>query len=209
MHVREGTADHNNVVSCMDEDEYALRDISLGAGVAVDVGAHIGGVTLALALDNPDARVIAVEPLSANVEVLRQNLADNDVTNVTVLHAAATEPGKKKATVRWNFGPDEASQHHRFIGNAQVISVGKGEEETVDAVDLPGLLKLAGGHIDFMKLDCEGGEYALFAKGASGVGEIRGEYHDGWQALSDLLEPTHVLTRTGTDHFGGFRAVPR
>jgi tRNA G46 methylase TrmB len=79
LYVREGTADHNNVYSCLNEDEYRLTDLDLGEGVALDIGAHIGGVTIALALDNPQAHIIAVEALGANVEVLRANVETNGV----------------------------------------------------------------------------------------------------------------------------------
>ena len=46
---REDTNDYNALRSCLDEDEYRLAELTL-TGTALDVGAHIGGVTVALAL---------------------------------------------------------------------------------------------------------------------------------------------------------------
>lgn len=212
MDWREGTADFNNLRSCMDEDEYALRDVEF-TGTAVDVGAHIGGVTVSLALDHPDCRVIAVEALSENVTVLERNIEQNDLHNVTVLHRAAAEPGRKKATVEWDFQGGESGTHHRYIGNAFLPADAKrdAKSESVACIDLAALVELAGGRIDFMKIDAEGAEYPLFASPAvKDVGEIRGEFHAGWQPLVTLLEATHVMhLLSGTDQFGGFKAVPR
>lgn len=212
MEWRVGTNDHNTLFSCMTEDEYRLAELTFGPdAVAVDVGAYIGGVTVSLARDNGGLRVIAVEPVTANVALLQDNLARNNLADqVLVLHAAAGRPGQTKARVLWAFGDDEAGRHHRYVGNSSIAAhQAIHEEEDVEAIDLEGLVALAGGHVDFMKVDCEGGEYALFAGGAEGVGHIVGEYHDGAQRLVDLLDATHVVTIQGTDHFGAFRADPR
>lgn len=205
---RTGTADWNNVYSCSTEDEYNLRSLDLGDGTAIDIGAHIGGVTVGLALDNPRARIIAVECLSANVDLLRENIERNGLTNVTVLHAIASDKGGEQGTVRWNFDSDDAGQHHRFIANAQGFDKANAQVETVDTVSLA---DLAGGEVAFIKIDCEGGEYAFLRGPAlAHVAEIRGEYHMGFDALAEQLTDTHVVTLTsGTESFGGFRAVRR
>lgn len=208
--VRDGTCDHNNVWSCVAENEYGLPSVT---GTAVDIGAHIGGVTVCLAKDNPDLKVIAVEALSENVAVLRENVERNGLTNVTILHRAAAEPGRKRAKVEWNFRGNESGDHHRYIGNAVLPpdATRDSDSEMVQCIDLAELVKLAGGRIDFMKIDAEGAEYPLFASSAvMDVGEIRGEFHAGWQRLVDLLGGTHTMhLLSGTEHFGGFRAVPK
>lgn len=213
MDWREGTADFNNLRSCMDEDEYALRDVEF-SGTAVDVGAHIGGVTVSLALDHPQCRVIAVEALSENVTVLERNVEQNGLGNVTVLHRAAAEPGRKRAKVEWNFRGNESGDHHRYIGNAVLPpdATRDSDSEMVQCIDLTALVAMAGGRIDFMKIDAEGAEYPLFADQSAlyNLGEIRGEFHAGWAPLVALLERTHIVhLLSGTDHFGGFKAVPR
>lgn len=210
MLVRPETADHNNLYSCLTEDEYGLRGISLGAGIALDVGAHIGGVTVGMAMDNPEARVIAVEALSANVELLAQNVERNHCRNVTVMHAAAAAPGTKTATVQWDFDGSESGRHHRFIGNAQNIGAKGGSEEKVRAVSL-GEIVAEHGPIDFMKIDIEGGEYAfLDTPAVKDVDQIVGEHHDGIARIHAMLDATHDVTVTsGNDQFGGFRARRR
>lgn len=209
--VREDTCDHNNVWSACQEDEYGLADVDLGDGWALDIGAHIGGVTIPLALDNPRAHIIAVEGLSENVALLRENVAAAQVTDrVTILHAIAHRPGVRSGVMRWNFGGGEAASHHRYIGNATNIPVESQEEETVPAVSLADVLALAGGTIAFCKIDCEGGEYDFLDDpyAVPGVREYRGEFHDGYQRISEMLGDSHAVRLTsGTDAFGGFVAV--
>jgi FkbM family methyltransferase len=206
MSLRPGTNDHNTIASCMTSDEYRLASLP-SVGVAVDVGAYTGGVTVALAMLG--WRVIAVEALSENVVLLRENVERNvkEPGSVTILHSAAAKSGKKSAAVHWNFSGDESGQHHRFVGNAQWLGVTGGEMETVPTVTLAKLVEIAGGHIDFLKADCEGCEYGLFDSPAlEDVTLIHGEYHSGAQRLQDLLSPTHDVTIEGSEHFGAFTA---
>jgi FkbM family methyltransferase len=67
-----------------------LREHGVGAGsVVFDLGAHQGLVAMLLArLVGEAGRVIAVEPGRHNVDVLRRNLALNDVRNVEAVKAA-------------------------------------------------------------------------------------------------------------------------
>ncbi len=212
MLVREGTSDYNSARSCLNDDEYDLSSINLANGIGLDVGAHIGGVTIALALDNPEARVIAVEALGANVDVLRANVAANGVGDrVTVIHSAASSPKRKTARVRWNFDGGESGRHHRFIGNAQWQGDdGKpdaGEAEDVDVWSLNDL----GSDVAFMKIDCELCEYDVFLSPAvKRIAEIRGEFHAGLERIVALLDATHVVTQTGGyEGTGAFTAIRR
>lgn len=73
----------------------------LRPGVVVwDVGANVGFYTvIAARAVGAVGRVVAFEPLPANVAALRHNLALNDLTNVTVLAcAAAAESGELTLT---------------------------------------------------------------------------------------------------------------
>jgi FkbM family methyltransferase len=211
MTIRTGTNDYNTLASCMNDDEYRLQDLN-GGGVAVDIGAYIGGVTVALAVMG-GWRVIAVEALSENVAVLRENVERNvkDPANVTILHNAGAKTNGKTADVQWNFTAGESGLHHRFIGNAQLIDAQGGETETVPTISLAALVEMAGGHIDFLKIDCEGCEYGVLSDSAalSHVGTIHGEYHAGADRLRDLLEPTHVVNINGQENLGGFTATLR
>ncbi len=218
--VRDGSSDHNTVWSCVQEDEYHLRGLAL-EGVALDAGAHIGGVSVALALDHPGLRVVAIEPVPPNVALLRANLARNGVADrVTVVAGAVAAPGMHRAIVAWDFAGGVSAEHHRFIGNVRHIPYERCEQLEVGAWDMRRLVALAGGAIAFAKIDCEGGEWGLLAsRSVAAVTRMAGEIHpsplpDGTVGRRDLLiallGPTHVLTFAGPEAGPeGFTAVRR
>ena len=166
MEVRPGTNDHNVCHSILTEDEYRINDLTPMSGLALDVGAHIGAATVALCALNPDLRVVAVEALPANVELLRLNTAPY-AERVTIIEAAAgTNP-----VVRW----DGADQTHRFIGNMN----GDGSSYSGDTVSLSQIVDEYG-PIRFLKIDCEGCEDTFLDDPAIGqVERIHGEWHNG------------------------------
>lgn len=183
MYVREDTIDYDICASSMLEDEYGLADISV-SGHALDIGAHIGAVTVALALDNPDLRVTAVEVVPENVEVLRQNIERNGIGDrVTVVEAAAGGPDEASRTcyMRHRSYPsatDEYVAKSRYIAN----SFWSPENGTPDAeaVEIPvvSLSDLASDGVSFIKIDCEGAEWEFFRDPAlANVTLVTGEYH--------------------------------
>lgn len=183
-------------------DEYAFATRQVG-GLMVDVGAHIGTASIAVLLDNPGARAIAVEPLPENVAMIRDNAARNGVSDrLTVIEAAVGDG----APLAIRYGPDV----HRYIGD---IRGADGETITVATVTLADLL--ADGDIDLLKTDCEGGEWDLFGRASTEdlarVTEIVGEYHtQGPEHLAALLSETHdVVSVPAGDGTGSFRAVAR
>jgi FkbM family methyltransferase len=58
-------------------------------GVYLDVGANIGAIALPVARQRPDVRVICVEADPGIATVLRRNVADNALPNVTVAECLA------------------------------------------------------------------------------------------------------------------------
>lgn len=214
--IREGTSDWNTVNSVMTNDEYGLRDLYL-SGLALDVGAHIGVVSIALALDNPALHVTAIEALSENAELARRNAELSDVADrVTVLHAAAAAPGVETAEVDWRGQGNETREHHAFIGNSDLVyrdGQSNHETETVTCVDLGFFAGPTS--VSFMKIDCEGCEWGFLASPAVAyVERITGEWHQaGGHVQEDivaLLSETHDVTTSGpVEGPGGFVAVRR
>ena len=203
LNYRQDTNDWNTLSSCLNEDEYGLRDLHL-EGRALDIGAHIGGVTIALALDNPELHVIAVEAVPPNAQLLTANVERAGVADrVTVVHAAA---GKgDSATVNWAFAGNEVADHHAFIGNAQMPEavLTPHEQTELDVVTLAGLVK-AHGPISFVKIDCEGCEYDTLRSIPDCITRIRGEEHYG-----PLDLPDYEVTYTQDNAPRGFEAVRR
>lgn len=209
---REGTSDWNTLTSCMTEDEYALRGLWV-AGWALDIGAHIGGVAIALALDNPDLRVMAIEPVPPNVQLLRTNVALNQLTErVIVIDGAAAGPDDVALDIGWGYRGTEVAEHHAYIGNA-TLTVGADHETTsCVAYSLPALIDMCGRPISFAKIDCEGCEARFLASPA--VRDVTwwcGEWHPPHideAGIHALLDATHEVTTWGPGP-GGFRAIRR
>jgi FkbM family methyltransferase len=222
---RTDTSDWNTLYSALNEDEYGLRPLTL-TGLALDIGAHIGAVTLGLALDNPDLRVIAVEPVPDNARLLRENVVLNGLKDrVTVIEGAA---GRGEVTVWYGYRGSETAEHHAFIGNSSLAYDHGGENEH-DEISywgwtLSALLDLG---VDFayiapdaaslalVKIDNEGGEYDFLADPAvSRCERIVGEWHNVrghvQTDIASLLGATHVVTFSGpVGGPGGFLAVRR
>ena len=211
MEVRPGTSDWNTVNACAGaNDEY---DIPEGVtGWALDVGAHIGAWAVPFAIDNPGVSVLCVEALPENVEVLKRNIARNELTGRVWVALGAAGDG----SVVEIFYP--ADEQHRFIGNADhpgapTASTGPRESLTLEALhvmaaSLPG--DTTASRFSYMKIDCEACEYPVFAGGADLVGTIVGEHHRGIEGIVRALIDTHdVSLMGGTEAFGQFRAVRR
>lgn len=202
---RPQTSDWNTLSAILTHDEYGMPKGK--TGVFLDVGAHIGGWAVGVALDNPAATVIAIEALPENASLIVHNVKRAGVEErVTVYQRAA---GREGAAVEIGYGDmsTEFGRQHEFIGNAGATS---NRTVSVPVITLEGVLKEA--HADsiaLMKIDCEGCEYPFLASPAIGqVEEIVGEVHAGWDRLVALLDATHIVTGEGKD-FGSFRAVRR
>jgi FkbM family methyltransferase len=191
-------------------DEYGLGTLPTLTGVAVDVGAHIGSVALALLADHPDLHVIAVEPLKENVKVIaasaRQNVWMDRLTIVSGGIAEGTS-----VPIAYDFTGDENRHNHRFIGGMTLGREGEHKTVTVPGVSLSAILD--GRDCEFLKHDCEGCEWALLADPAiARCKRIVGEGHpaDWLERVHKALDATHdvhVIDDRGGP--GTFRAVLR
>lgn len=214
---RTDTNDGALVVGIVADDEYGLRDLPQLSGTAIDVGAHIGTVAVTLAIDHPDLRVIAVEPVPENVEVLRANIAENGLNDrITVWPAAAAGPRARSVSLTWNYRsaaqePPAYVKDSRYIAGIYDAADSDSDTFKVTAVDLAGLM--AGlDTVALLKVDCEGCEWSfLRSKRTADVEIIVGEFHNGHgiAGLRKLL-PTHDVEQTdGGPDVGIFRAVRR
>lgn len=204
MEVRPDTSDWNTVNAITKVgDEYSLPTGQ--EGWACDVGAHIGAWSIALLVDNPAMRCVAIEALPENVALIERNADLNGVRDrLVVLHGGASIDHDQ---VEVRYSTDE---HHRFIGSAG----GAGDVLYLPGVTLADVLAIveAGGgtRIDLLKIDCEGCEYPFLTSMAIGhVERIVGEVHFGSEQLRAVLLGTHDVEFPAYDvnpDFGPFRA---
>lgn len=136
-------------------------------GVALDLGANVGTMTVPLALGakRAGARVIAFEPYPRNVEWIRKNLSLNHVEELVTLVEAglSSEPGEATLLLREDF------ETGAEIGNASVAEPGIDERFQQVKIRLETLDELwptfGSPRLDVIKIDIEGHE-DRFLKGA-------------------------------------------
>jgi FkbM family methyltransferase len=117
----------------------------------VDIGAHVGYYALLAARAvGRFGRVVAVEPHPVNAELLRRNLARNQVRNVEVIEAAA---GRKSGKLLL------APNQEQNTGDHRVVHAPGAETIEVDAVAVDELLD----RVDVAKVDAQGSDHVAIA----------------------------------------------
>jgi len=116
-------------------------------GVALDVGANIGVLSLLMARLCPDGRVVAFEPAADNLTYLARNVVANEVSNVVASGVALYDE-----TGPLPFVFNEEYPAGSFVGSAA-------EATTVDGMRLDDWVDANGlDRLDLVKLDVEGAE---------------------------------------------------
>jgi FkbM family methyltransferase len=136
-------------------DEYRLGRIPFEPGdVIVDVGAHVGMIAILLALRNPQATVIAVEPEPLNLAHLRTNIAANGAHNVIVVPLALTADGRSLHIARPPFNSGGAGCYYDQTEGYAISEVGSATLNDLFDRFVPGRCRL-------LKIDCEGAEHEI------------------------------------------------
>ena len=184
---RDDTSDGALIMGIIGESEYPFARMQNLTGWALDAGAHIGIVSVALGLDNPDLKILAVEPVAENAAILRQNIARNGLNErVFVIEAALGEDGETElvcAYTKAGAEPEGYVHDNRFIGNLYTsgdMDI-KADRRTVESISISTLvLRYAIDRIAFMKSDTEGSEWVyLKDKAMNRVMWLIGEAHAG------------------------------
>ena len=143
----------------------------------VDIGGSIGDFAVMAGARCPDGIVHVYEPLAASFALLQKNLALNGSTNVVARQAAVAAHDGELALL---------SHDERPAAQAQFVTVtGREGEIRVPARGLASVLDaLPGAECDFMKIDCEGGEFNLLLNSDPAllrcIHRISLEYHEGF-----------------------------
>ena len=171
---RPGTADLFVIREMFADDAYRFGSWPKARlGFVVDVGAHIGTFSLRAA---PSAeRILAFEPMPDNFALLERNLAGHAFTHVERKNAAVSDAA---GTLRIWLGGANTGGHSAFPLHVPA----PGSFVDAPAVVLSHELDARGvTRVDFLKIDCEGGEYAIVDDlerwGLSRVDRIAMEYH--------------------------------
>ena len=166
------------------------------ARVIVDAGANVGYSALWYAMRYPNARIIAMEPDPANLELLYRNCAAYE--HISVLpYALWGENEHLNLQFRAPEGGRFGSWGTRTVPAAEDVTAGASQVRAVTIDWVMETCKLDA--IDILKIDVEGAEKEIFEsphrRWLASVGVIATEFHDRFkpgctQALRDLLRDT-------------------
>ncbi|HYD68944.1 FkbM family methyltransferase [Azospirillum sp.] len=134
--------------------------LALNAKVVFDIGAYTGVYALMAARAAPDARVVAVEPVAANLARLAKNRDANACDTILPVRAAMLDH-LGEVTVHRTASRDFLTSGASVIGHRHGETT---EEERVPAVTGAELLTLTGElAVDLVKIDVEGAEEQVLA----------------------------------------------
>lgn len=155
--------------------QYEQAGVPLQDGwTVVDIGAALGDYAVWAARQIPYGRLIAAEPFPKSVEVMRRNLRANQVNNVEIFEGAVSASN----------GVTSLKVVGKIVQNSTASAANEGTPLTVETLSLEGLLnKFLIHSCDYLKMDCEGGEYDILFSASSEtlskVHRICMEVHDG------------------------------
>jgi FkbM family methyltransferase len=141
--------------------ELRRRDDSMFYGirpddVVLDIGANIGDTSIPIS--TRCKRVYAYEPVFS--DTLKQNVAINEIKNITVYRAG--------------LGPLERDyEYYEYAG----MKARARQMTFFEMLTYCGGSLTAPGHVDFLRCDCEGGEWEIDPSFCAGIREMRFEFH--------------------------------
>lgn len=128
--------------------------------VVLDIGANLGWYSMLLARRSPRLRIHAFEPEPRNLTLLRQNLQQNGITNVTV-HAVAV--ADRAGTMQLFPYPEKNMGRHSLVPQAGCAPI---DVQTVVIDEFLESQRIQPEAVDFVKIDVEGYELPVL-RGAS------------------------------------------
>jgi len=160
------------------DDVYCLRQLaSENCRTILDVGANVGFFCLGARNIFPESRICAYEPNKGLANYLDHQI---EISNSEVFYEAI---GSVEKMISLEFGED--SVHTRALDT-------NNNEGNIPQVAFSKVLERMGGHIDLVKMDCEGGEWEILTDTESwkNVDRLTMEYHlfDDHNDHSDILE---------------------
>jgi FkbM family methyltransferase len=205
----DGFNDWNVIESSLCQDEYMLDKIPFKRNVAIDLGAHLGAVTVRMA--SMGLKVYAVEALPENVELLEANVKINKLSNLVRIYPNAIGANDTDILYAHYGNKNTASgRHHRYVG------IVDSQPHPADGIDIVEIKSISLDTIfkennitrcNFLKTDCEGGEWDCFRCASketiSKIDWITAEIHprDKYTNKNDLLNLLHGMFEDVTHVF--------
>ena len=122
----------------------------------VDVGANVGYFSLFILNQYPKAKVYAYEPMPVNYALLNRYKSENTNFDFTVINEAVSKAEVQSITLNYQSSDSFTTAASVFESDSQTDQL---EVKTTNLKSIIDGNKLD--KIDFLKLDCEGSEYAI------------------------------------------------
>lgn len=156
VELRAGSPDHGVFYEVFILRVYNPPGFAIGEGdTVVDIGAHVGCFSVLAGARARQGRVLSFEPTLQNFELLRRNLEANRLGHVVPVQVAVAD----KAGGREMFLSETNPGGHSFYRAADHVASTR--VPTLSLEDVMQRYNLEA--IDFLKVDCEGGEYDVLA----------------------------------------------
>lgn len=128
-----------------------IREVVKPNFVCMDIGANIGVLSIAIAKSAFAGKVYSIEVSTINHAYLSKNIKDNKLNNCMAIHCGVSD---RREVVNFNYVEEVAGCS--FISP---LGIEAGHSEVVELVTIDEIvLNNEIGHVDFIKLDVEGGE---------------------------------------------------
>ncbi len=189
-----------NVDSSIDikrvENAWSAEYTSNGFGIlngdtVIDIGAHIGTFTAYAAKLARDGIVYSFEPHPGNFRLLKSNCRENGIRNTKLTRNGVRE---KRGKCRLFTDPENTGGHSTYGHGPDSVPI---ECTTLEDIFTDNGID----RCDFLKIDCEGGEYGILAATPSRyldkTDKIVLEYHGYIEGAGSLLRIVRLLGKKG------------
>jgi len=137
---------------CILRDDYQLKKMKFSKGdVVLDIGAHIGSFSLAIAKQHPDIRILSFEPSPNSYRILRKNITINNYKNIVPFNKAVISKEKKGGIY---LDPVNSALNSIYRSKGHYVKV---PSISLEKIFRSNNIK----NCAFIKMDCEGSEYDI------------------------------------------------
>jgi FkbM family methyltransferase len=158
------------------KNRYNIESIEFSPNdIVIDIGAHVGVVSIYIAKRFPFVKIYAYEPIPDNYEHLVINLKANGVNNVTPHNLAITSDGRKFDMIV-NFTNNSGGG----TGHLRNMNLHHHFHYTVESVTLDSVFEEYNiGVCKLLKIDCEGTEHEILwnTRYLNRIEYLSGEFH--------------------------------
>lgn len=187
----------------LQKDYYGFKKVRFERGdTVIDIGGHIGIVSMFLAKKYPFLKIYSFEPVKSNYEYFVRNLVLNGIDNITLNNLAITKDRRELAISGPASNTGGVSAHIRNL-NMPGYEITTASSITMDDI----WERFSVGRCKLLKIDCEGSEYEILkhTKHLGDIDWISAEFHintklaeegesiDGLvDYLSKFIERSHI-----------------